>query len=115
MENPARSTPTRRRFIQSTAALAILSGLPASAGSLFAQEPTDKKIRFAMVGLGNFNLHQILPSFPDSKFCRPTALVSGHPDKAAATAAKYNIDPKNIYTYETYDKIKDNPEIDAVY
>src|SRR6266542_4238453 len=99
MENPAPATPTRRRFLQTTAAIA---GLPALAGSLFAQEPPppDKKVRFAMVGLGNFNLHQILPSFPDSKFCRPTALVSGHPDKAAATAAQYKIDPKNIYTYE---------------
>src|SRR5438067_2040905 len=107
--------PTRRTFLKTTAAV----GMSAFASTLLAQDAPapapDKKIRFAMVGLGNFNLHQILPSFAESKFCRPTALVSGHPDKAADTAAKYNIDPKNIYTYETYDKINDNPEIDAVY
>ena len=43
------------------------------------------------------------------------ALVSGSPDKAKKVAAQYGIADKNIYSYETYDQIKDNPEIDAVY
>jgi predicted dehydrogenase len=43
------------------------------------------------------------------------ALVSGHPDKARALADKYGIDQKNIFNYDNYDKIKDNPEIDVIY
>ena len=30
-------------------------------------------------------------------------------------AEKYGIDPKQIYNYENFDSIRDNPAIDAVY
>jgi predicted dehydrogenase len=43
------------------------------------------------------------------------ALVSGHPDKANQQASRYGINPKNIYNYENFDTIKDNPEVDVVY
>jgi predicted dehydrogenase len=44
-----------------------------------------------------------------------TALVSGHPDKAARIAAKYNVPSTSIYNYENFDEIAHNPAVDAVY
>jgi glucose-fructose oxidoreductase len=60
-------------------------------------------------------MNQLLPGMARCKLCKPVALVSGHIDKAKAQADKYGIDYKNIYNYENFDSIKDNPDIDAVY
>ncbi len=43
------------------------------------------------------------------------ALVSGHPEKANKLALRYGVDPKNIYNYQNYDTIRDNPAVDIIY
>jgi predicted dehydrogenase len=77
--------------------------------------PPDKRIGYAIVGLGNLALGQILPAFGACKYAKPVALVSGDPDKAKKIAAQYGISTKNLYNYKNFDEIKNNPEIDAVY
>ncbi len=111
---PISLSPSRRQFLQSTLASAALA---AASPTLLAQsQPASaKKIGYALVGLGQLNIHQILPAFAHTQNSRPTALVSGHPEKARALARQYNIPESSIYTYETYDKLKDNAEVDAVY
>ena len=74
-----------------------------------------KRIGFAIVGLGHLTLAQILPAFGTAKYCKPVALVSGDAAKAAKVADQYGIAAKNIYNYQNFDNIKDNPEIDVVY
>ncbi len=44
-----------------------------------------------------------------------TALVSGHRDKADKVAAQYGVPAGSIYSYENFDEIAHNPNIDAVY
>src|ERR1700722_2777948 len=104
---------SRRRFLAGTAAAAAALGIQ----PVFAQPQPDapKKLGYAVVGIGSLTMHQILPGFANANLCRPVALVSGHPAKAREQADKYGIDPKNIYNYENFDSIKDNPEIDVVY
>lgn len=102
---------SRRTFLASTAVALGSSAVLARAG---AAEPK-KKVGFALVGIGKLSMEQLLPAFAKCEYARPVALVSGHPEKAKEQAAKYGIDPKNIYNYENYDTIKDNPEIDVVY
>ena len=41
--------------------------------------------------------------------------VSGRPEKAKHLAQVYGVDPKNIYTYDNYDSLANNPEIDVIY
>ncbi len=77
--------------------------------------PPGERIGIAVVGLGQLSLGQILPAFARSKTVRLAGLVSGHPDKARRLAGDYGIDPKNLYSYENFDTIKDNPDIQAVY
>ncbi|WP_374164022.1 Gfo/Idh/MocA family protein [Arcticibacter sp. MXS-1] len=74
-----------------------------------------KRIRYALVGLGHLTLEELLPAFASCKYSKVTALVSGDAAKAAKVAGQYGIDPKNIYNYQNYDNIRNNPEIDAVY
>ena len=77
--------------------------------------PPEKRLGFAVVGLGHLSLEQILPAFAQTKLCKPTALVSGDAQKAAQVAQQYGINPKNIYNYQNYDALKDNPEVDVIY
>lgn len=105
---------TRRKFIGQTAGgIAIASAAPFVLTS-HAAEP-QKKLGFALVGLGNLSTNQIAPALQKTKNCRLAAVVSGTPQKLKDWSAKYNIPEQNLYNYDTYDKIKDNPDVDVIY
>ncbi|GAA4493927.1 Gfo/Idh/MocA family oxidoreductase [Hymenobacter ginsengisoli] len=75
----------------------------------------DQRVGYAIVGLGHLTLGEILPAFGQSKHAKPVALVSGDPDKMAKAAKQYGIKPSNCYSYQNYDKLKDNPEVQVIY
>jgi predicted dehydrogenase len=77
--------------------------------------PPAERVGFAIVGLGRLALEEILPAFGESKKAKPVALVSGSPEKMKATAAQYGIDPASCYDYASFDRIRDNPAVRAVY
>jgi predicted dehydrogenase len=120
MSDPRDQDITRRRFLAKTgqglvATNATLALLAARAHAQQVPEPPGRKLGWAIVGLGSLSINQILPAFAKSEKSKVVALVSGHPDKAAKLAARYGVQPKSIYSYQSYDTIKDNPEIDVVY
>ncbi len=106
---------TRREFLTAGSAIAVGAAAMGLAPHLAFGDDANKRVGFAIVGLGRFGAGQLLRSMPECKIAKPVALVSGHPDKAKALAAKYGVDPKAIYNYENFDSIKDNSEIDVVY
>lgn len=77
--------------------------------------PPDRKLGWAVVGLGSFATKQAMPSFAECKYSKLVALVSGSPEKAQQLAQQYGINPKNIYNYQNYDSIRNNPEVDIIY
>src|SRR5260221_11534018 len=79
------------------------------------RDPGGKRVGYAVVGLGRLAIGQVLPAFATSKHSRLVALVSGDADKAMKLAHQYAIRPDSIYSYENYDQLADNPEVDAVY
>jgi len=79
------------------------------------RESGGKRVGYAVVGLGRLAIGQVLPAFATSKHSRLVALVSGDADKAMKLAHQYAIRPDSIYSYENYDQLADNPEVDAVY
>lgn len=109
---------SRREFIYRCGAGAIVLNLAARKAPFVltshAAEP-EKKLGFALVGLGSLSTNQIAPGLQKTKHCRLAGIVSGTPEKRKKWAAQYNIPEKNIYTYDTFDQIKDNPDIDVVY
>lgn len=115
------STLTRRNILRATGGGLVAATLARAVSFAQAQAetpapaPAAGKVGFALVGIGQLTMGQILPAFAKCKLAAPVALVSGHPDKAKEQAGKYGIDPKNIYNYENFDSIKDNPAIQAVY
>jgi predicted dehydrogenase len=119
MPDRAEKGLTRRRFLERAGqGLAAASALGSMASRAFAQqvpEPPGRKIGWAIVGLGNLAINQILPAFAKCEKSKVVALVSGHPDKAAKLAARYGVSPKAIYNYQNYDTLKDNPEVDVIY
>ncbi|WP_406855688.1 Gfo/Idh/MocA family oxidoreductase [Alsobacter sp. KACC 23698] len=74
-----------------------------------------RKIGFAVVGLGELALAEIMPAFGSARMAVPVALVSGHEDKAKKVAAAYGVDADAIYDYDEFDEIADNEDIDVVY
>ena len=119
MPDRAEKGLTRRRFLEKAGqGLAATSAFGAMANRAFAQqvpEPPGRKAGWAIVGLGNLAINQILPAFAKCEKSKVVALVSGHPDKAAKLAARYGVSPKAIYNYQNYDTLKDNPEVDVIY
>ncbi|MDY3560431.1 Gfo/Idh/MocA family oxidoreductase [Gemmata sp. JC673] len=115
----------RRGFIATSATLIASNTMRADAPplappdkqppNLKVPEAPAKTVGWAVVGLGQLALEEIMPAFAKCKLSRPVALVSGHPDKAKNVAAAYGIDPKNIYDYKTYDRLGENPAVDAIY
>jgi predicted dehydrogenase len=99
-------------FVLANAAGALLKRADAQ---LVVPDPPGKKLGWAIVGLGSLAINQILPAFALCEKSKVVALVSGHPDKANKLALRYGVSPKNIYNYQNYDSIRDNPEVDIIY
>jgi predicted dehydrogenase len=111
---------TRRGFITRVGqglVAANLAGtfLKSAAAEVQVSDPPGKKLGWAIVGLGSLSINQILPAFAKCEKSKVVALVSGHPDKANKLALRYGVNPKNIYNYQNYDSIRDNPEVDIIY
>jgi len=74
-----------------------------------------RRVGWAVVGLGQLALEEVMPAFGQCRLARPVALVSGHPDKAKKVAGAYDINPDNIYDYHSYDKLAHNDAVDVIY
>ena len=111
---------TRRGFLSRTgkglAVANVAAGLlQNSSAELFVPEPPGRKLGWAIVGLGSLSINEILPAFAKCEKSKVVAFVSGHSDKANKLALRYGVNPKNIYNYQNYDTIRDNPEVDVIY
>jgi len=80
-----------------------------------APRPGKDKLGVALVGLGYYSTDLLAPALQQTKNCYLAGIVTGTPSKAEAWKAKYNIPDKNIYNYQNFDQIANNPDIDVVY
>ena len=107
-------TANRRTIMAGAGAgLAVAYGLGSGARANAAQP--QRKLGYAIVGLGYYATQQIMPQFRDCEFARLTALVSGTPEKLERYGEEYGIPATHRYSYDDYDSIRDNPDIDIVY
>ena len=97
-------------------------GLVMAAGGVLAASAvnpgwasTGRKLGYAIVGLGGYGLGRIIPQFQNCQHSRLVALVSGDPAKAKKVAQEYGVPERGIYSYNDFDRIRDNPDIDIVY
>ena len=117
---------TRKKFITdvglSTLALPILSSFsncnnPSEEKSqnYIMTQKQKGKLGIALVGLGNYATNQLAPALQQTKHCYVAGIVTGTPSKIDTWKSKYSIPDANVYNYQTFDSIKDNPDIDIVY
>ncbi|MEO5996096.1 MAG: Gfo/Idh/MocA family oxidoreductase [Chitinophagaceae bacterium] len=109
---------SRRNFLQKIAASAIALPLLSQYGlanSKGANKPYQGPIlRVALCGLGGY-ASRVADAMQANTRAKLVGAISGTPSKLKNWQTKYNIPEKNCYSYETFDSIKDNPDIDAVY
>jgi hypothetical protein len=104
--------PTRRIFLQQSGLIATsLAFSPLT----IAQSPKKDRLGVAFVGLGYYSTDLLAPALQLTKNCYLAGIVTGTPSKAEQWTKKYNIPEKNVYNYENFDKIANNPDIDVVY
>jgi predicted dehydrogenase len=71
-------------------------------------------LRVAIMGLGSYGT-RVAEAMQNCKKAKLVGVISGTPSKIKNWQERYQIPAKNCYNYETFDRIKDNPDIDAVY
>jgi len=100
----------KRTFL--AAGLAV--GVTALPRGGLAAEP-DRKLGYAILGLGYYATQIIMPRFAECEHSRIAALVSGTPEKLKRFGDQYGVPETARYSYETFDRIIDNPDVDIVY
>ena len=108
------SLVSRRRILQGVLFGAVAAGIDFSPLRILAQTG-GRKLGVALLGLGRYSTGELGPALRETKLCSLVGVITGTPAKAEKWATDYNLDPKNIYNYETMDRIADNPAIDIVY
>jgi len=107
---------TRRDFLRKLSAPLLSLPLTSAGVEACSQNPgTDGKVlRVALMGLGGY-ANRVAEAMRDSKRARVTGLISGTPSKIRDWRSRYGIPEANCYDYGNFDRIRDNPDIDAVY
>lgn len=107
----------RRKFLQSS----VVTGSALSLSTIPFLMPSNRKtnnkdkLGVALVGLGGYSTGQLAPSLQMTDHCYLAGIVTGTPSKAEAWKKKYDIPEGNIYNYDNFDTIADNPDIDVIY
>ena len=95
----------------STAAAPLIS----ATGTRASAQLLPRKIGFALCGLGSLSEQQIAPAFAKTAHCRLTGVITRTPEKARGWQARYGIPERSVYTYDTMERMAENPDIDVVY
>lgn len=108
----------RRDFLRqlSLGGAAVAAGfhLPALAQTNSIPAPR-KKLGVALLGLGRYSTNQLAPGLKLTNNCELRGVVSGHPEKLAQWRKDFSLPEKNCFSYENFDRIADNKDIDIVY
>jgi len=87
-----------------------------SPNSILTTTPRKKdRLGIALVGLGYYSTDLLAPALQQTKHCYLAGIVTGTSSKAETWKKKYNIPDKNVYDYQQFDSIANNPDIDVVY
>lgn len=108
---------TRRSFLTQTgitAAGIVIAPSCLSNPAAVNTKYTGKKLNIALVGLGRYAAI-LADGLQESEYCRLAGVVTGHPEKGEAWKKQYNLPAENIYSYENFDSVASNKNIDVIY
>ena len=99
----------RRRLLGALGAAGLAGVLPR------VHAKATRPLGVALVGLGYYSRDLLAPALQMTTHCRLAGIVTGTPAKAEEWQRRYAIPDSNIYDYDGFDRIADNPDIDVVY
>ncbi|WP_083441014.1 Gfo/Idh/MocA family protein [Aquincola tertiaricarbonis] len=88
---------------------------PDAASSAPHSPPPARPAGYAVVGLGQLTLEEILPAFALCTHARPVALVSGDRGKALPVAREHGIAEDHVLDYEHFGDLAGLADVDVVY
>lgn len=106
---------TSRRNILKSIALGGAATLFSPDALLSATLQQKDRLGVALVGLGYYSTDLLAPALQQTKHCYLAGIVTGTPAKAEEWKKKYSIADKNIYNYQNFHQIANNPDIDVIY
>lgn len=106
---------TRKRFLKQALATGGALYLSQSAFTNILIPQKKEKLGVALVGLGYYSTDLLAPALQLTKHCELKGIVTGAPSKAETWKKVYHIEDKNIYSYQNFDSIANNPDIDVIY
>jgi glucose-fructose oxidoreductase len=106
---------TSRRTVLKALSLGGAAALFSPNSLLSATLPQKDRLGVALVGLGYYSTDLLAPALQQTKNCYLAGIVTGTHTKAEEWKKKYNIPDKNIYNYQNFDTIANNPDIDVIY
>ena len=106
---------TSRRTLLKNLAIGGTAVLFSPKSLLAATRPKKEKLGVALMGLGYYSTDLLAPALQQTKNCYLAGIITGTPSKAEAWKQKYNVPDKNIYNYQNFEEIANNPDIDVVY
>lgn len=101
----------RREVILGLGAAASLAACGSSKNPIASY----RKLGIAVVGIGGVATRDVFPALKRSEHCRLAGLVSSSAEKLRAAGEEFGVPSKSQYTYDNFDRIADNPDIDLVY
>jgi predicted dehydrogenase len=111
---------SRRNFLQKLGLSALALNLAPVVGWAnnkpeISQTPYDGPVlRVAIMGIGIYG-NIVAKAMQTCTKARLVGVISGSPEKVKDWQAKYSIPDKNVYNYDNFEEIKNNPDIDAIY
>lgn len=78
-------------------------------------EKGNVKLGIALVGLGEYSEAELAPALQETEHCYLAGIVTGTPAKIDKWKRKYKIPDENVFSYQDFDSIKDNKDIDILY
>lgn len=98
------------------AALAATATMTAMPGwSVTPQKKRGRPLGVALIGLGHYSRELLAPALQQTRHCRLAGIVTGTPAKAVEWQRRHRIPDANVYDYDNFARIADNPDIDVVY
>jgi glucose-fructose oxidoreductase len=105
----------RRNFIRkASAGAAGVALFQQSLANILIQKKKDR-LGVALVGLGYYSKDLLAPALQLTTQCYLAGIVTGTPSKAEQWKKDHQLQDKNIYNYQNFDSIANNPDIDVVY
>lgn len=113
------TTNSRRFFLQRLLASSVTipflySSVTSGKTSVLTANQQGPTLRVALMGLGDY-ASRVAEAMQSCKRAKITGLISGTPAKLQQWGEKYQVPEDSRYSYENFDSIRDNSNIDVVY